>query len=188
MHSGVDCCVDIWQHDELLHVHVGACKHHVRTCTKLYIDIYSELCINVYLFMNVCTCMPSGTCTLCVYIHTCIHMYYVCHYSFVYYSFVVQSKDLQGHPYALKNIYVRVSDPQLEPAPATKLQSALSEVVKNGAWEGKQPLVHYGSVTTNGGHCTACTMCMYGNGYTCRWRSLDTVYMYMQGVHYTRTS
>jgi hypothetical protein len=61
----------------------------------------------------------------------------------------VQSKDLQGHPYALKNIYVRVSDPQLEPAPATKLQSALSEVVKNGAWEGKQPLVHYGSVTTN---------------------------------------
>ena len=79
----------------------------------------------------------------------------------------VQSKDLQGHPYTLKNVYIRFSDPQLEPTPATKLQSALSEVVRNGVWEGKQPLVHYGSVTTNGisavhnfyMYCT-CT-CMY---------------------------
>ena len=74
-------------------------------------------------------------------------------------SFAVQSKDLQGHPYTLKNIYVRFSDPQLEPTPATKLQSFLSDVVKNGVWEGKQPLVHYGSVTTNGGQGTY--MCMY---------------------------
>lgn len=65
-------------------------------------------------------------------------------------SSTVQSKDLQGHPYTLKNVYVRFSDPQLEPTPPTKLQTLLSDAVKNGMLEGKQPLVRYGSVTTNG--------------------------------------
>lgn len=65
-------------------------------------------------------------------------------------SSTVQSKDLQGHPYTLKNVCIRFSDPQLEPTPPTKLQTILSDAVKNGMLEGKQPLVRYGSVTTNG--------------------------------------
>ena len=71
--------------------------------------------------------------------------------------FTVQSKDLQGHPYTLKKVHVRFSDPQLEPTPAAELQSLLSEAVKCGVWEGKQPLVHYGSITTNGRYIV-CTM------------------------------
>ena len=66
--------------------------------------------------------------------------------------YTVQSKDVQGHPYTLKNVHVRMSDPQLEPIPDAKLQSTLGEVVKSGVWEGKQPLVHYGGVTTHGIH------------------------------------
>lgn len=64
--------------------------------------------------------------------------------------FPVQSKDLQGHPYTLKNVYVRFSDPQLEPTSSAKLQIVLGDAVKNGMLEGKQPLVHYGNITTNG--------------------------------------
>lgn len=70
--------------------------------------------------------------------------------------FTVQSKDLQGHPYTLKNVHIRFSDPQLEPTPTSNLQNLLSEVVKNGVLEGQQPLIHYGNVTANGRHiqCT----------------------------------
>ena len=63
---------------------------------------------------------------------------------------LVQTKDLQGHPYTLKNVHVRFSDPQLEPTPAAELQRLLSEAVKEGGWEGKQPLIRYGNITTNG--------------------------------------
>ncbi|CAI8014074.1 Trafficking protein particle complex subunit 8 [Geodia barretti] len=61
----------------------------------------------------------------------------------------VQTKDLQGHPYTLKNVHVRFSDPQLEPTPAAELQRLLSDAVKEGGWEGKQPLIRYGNITTN---------------------------------------
>ena len=63
---------------------------------------------------------------------------------------LVQTKDLQGHPYTLKNVHVRFSDPQLEPTPAAELQRLLSDAVKEGGWEGKQPLIRYGNITTNG--------------------------------------
>lgn len=62
----------------------------------------------------------------------------------------VQTKDLQGHPYTLKNVHVRFTDPQLEPTPTAELQRLLSDAVKEGGWEGKQPLIRYGNITTNG--------------------------------------
>lgn len=65
-------------------------------------------------------------------------------------SCTVQSKDLQGHPYTLKNVHVRFTDPQIEPTSATELQRILSEVVKSGGWESKQPHIRHGTVTTSG--------------------------------------
>ena len=75
---------------------------------------------------------------------------YSCTYMYVMLTHTVQLKDVQGHPYTLKNIHVRFSEPQLEPMPDVKLHLLLSDVVKGTVWEGKQPLVHYGSVTTCG--------------------------------------
>ena len=66
---------------------------------------------------------------------------------------LVQLKDVQGHPYTLRNVKVRFSEPQPEPTPDSKLRIMLSNAVQNTT-AGKDrklgPIIQIGSVSTLG--------------------------------------
>ena len=60
-----------------------------------------------------------------------------------------QLRDHLGHPYTVRDVRVRLSEPNSEPMAEVKLHQLLSSVVR---WSdtGTGPRAEYGNVTTNG--------------------------------------
>ena len=65
------------------------------------------------------------------------------------FSYSDQLRDHQGHPYTVRDVRVRLSEPNSEPMAEVKLQQLLNSVVRYSE-TGTGPGVEFGQVTTNG--------------------------------------